>query len=688
MSQTQGNGTVLITYQSVTDKDDVAIVTMDYPPINAGSVLMRRDVLQAFQELANRINLKGVVLIGANNNFVGGADIREFQNPPQEPHLPEILEAIENLSVPVIAALDGAALGGGYELALACDMRIATPHAMVGLPEVTLGLIPGAGGTYRLPPLVGKAKAIQLITSGQRVKADEALVLGMVDEVTNQDLITTAIEKIGAGAKKRILRDLPNKPASNNDIALAEKTALKRARGAVAVGEAIAAIKQSGTDATIALAAERETSLRLRRSPQSLALQHLFFAERASSKPPEGAKASKLQKIGVVGAGRMGAGIALAFATRGFDVIIAEQNTEILDAARKGIGKDLDKMASRGRVVSAGAVLDRISFGTLSDMAMCELVVEAITEDMVAKKALFEALDGIVDQHTILASNTSYLDIDEIAAATKNPERVVGLHFFNPANIMKLVEIINAARTNPNIVATLVSLSRKLGKVPVVARVGDGFIGNRIFATYRAQCEFLLEEGAYPSDVDAAMIAFGMAMGPFAVFDLAGLDIAWAMRKRLAADRDADARYVTIADTLCEQGRFGRKTGKGWYDYTNGKLAPDPYVKDVIDLASLQKGITRQSISSTEIQTRLLSVIVNEACWALEDGIAARPGDIDLVLVHGYGFPKLKGGPLHWAARQPRAALLDAIANMVSVSGNSVKPAPNLSRVLDAALEI
>jgi len=686
MPDLQSLKTVRFTFQPHAAGNRIAIVTIDHPPVNAGSMQLRRDLLDVFTLLRAEDDLAGAVLIGANGNFVAGSDIREFDGAPLSPHLPEVIAAIEACPFPVIAAIEGAALGGGYELALGCDFRLARPNALVGLPEVTLGLIPGAGGTYRLPRLVGPAKAIGLITSGRRVKADEALDLGMIDAITENDLLSAAIEQITANPPKRILRQLAARSDSPAEMEAAEKAALRKAAGSLAAAEAITAVKASASpDADTVLEQEREASLRLRRGPQSQALRHLFFAEREAARPPEGATPKKIAIAGVAGAGRMGVGIALAFASRGIRVRLAEQNPDVLAAARQSLAEQAEQMAARGRAKSAVAITDLVSDGPLEDMADCDLVIEAITEDMQAKKSLFTQLAAIVADDAILASNTSYLDINELAADIKNRERVAGLHFFNPAHIMKLVEVVQAEHTSIDVVASLLGLCRKLGKIPVVAQVGEGFIGNRIFNAYRAQCEFLLEEGCYPEDIDQAMTEFGMAMGPFAVFDLSGLDVAWAMRKRLAPTRDPKARYVSIADTLCEEGRFGRRTGKGWYDYSSGKATPDSHVQAVIDQASADKNIIRKSISSAEIQSRILAAIVNEAAWVLADGIAARSADIDLVLVNGYGFPALMGGPLHWAAHQPRAAFLTSIATMAAASEAGVTIAPNLRDILDQA---
>lgn len=667
----------------------LALVRIDSPPVNAGSVRVRSDLLDAFERLAGVDGLAGVVLVGSNGNFVAGSDMREFDAPPLAPHLPDVIASVEALPVPVVAAIEGAALGGGFELALGCDARIGAADAAVGLPEVTLGLVPGAGGTVRLPRLVGAANAIALITSGRRVKADEARALGMLDKVVETDVVAAAEHFIANGASKRVLRaeTMPEEPAEA--IIEAESAALKRAKGLDSVPEAIALIKANSLrPAEDVLTDEREASLRLRVGRQSKALRHLFFAEREAARRPEGGVARIVGKVGVVGAGRMGAGIALAFATRGIDVVLADKNADVLASAVDYIAQQAEAAVSKGRATRAEDVTDRVTTGTLDDMADCDLVVEAVIEEMDIKRAVFAALDSVVPPDAILATNTSYLDVNAIAAASSHPERVAGLHFFNPAHVMKLVEIVDGERTAPDTVATLLKLARTLGKIPVVAKVGEGFIGNRIFAAYRKQCEFLLEEGAFPQNVDEAMRGFGMAMGPFAVFDLAGLDVAWAMRKRLAPTRHPKARYVEIADLLCEEGRFGRKTGKGWYDYASGTARPDPHVEALIVEASAAKGIKRKLLDPAAIQARLLAAMINEAAWVLAEGVAARPGDIDLVLVNGYGFPKLKGGILHWAAHEDRAEIVRAVKEMAEASGVGIEVAANLEQVLDAAAHL
>lgn len=678
-------GTVNIERLSVED-GTVALLTIDFPPVNAGSLAMRSALLAALRDAAGTEGLTGLVLTGAGGNFVGGADLTEFDAPAQPPHLPEVIELIETCPVPVVAAIDGAALGGGFEIALGCDARVATGKAIVGLPEVTLGLIPGAGGTLRTQRLVGQAETIALITSGRRVRAAEALTLGLVDAVTEADLLEAALAFLRAMPGKRILRDLPAKPCEQADINSVEAAAMAKARGSEAVADAIQAIRDSAAlPVDEALARERESSLRLRRSEQSQALRHLFFAERAAGRPPAGAQPRDVKTVGIVGGGRMGQGIAIAFAKRGYAVRLAERNPEFLQKALDAIAGSAGDMEARGHAESASAITDAITGSGLEQFGDCGLVVEAIIEDRNAKIALFRQLDTIVGDQAVLATNTSYLDIDEIAAATVHPERVAGLHFFNPAHVMRLVEVVRTMRSDPDTLATLLTVARRLGKVPVLAGVCDGFIGNRIFAAYRRQCEFLLEEGALPEQVDAAMTAFGMPLGPFAVFDLTGLEIAWARRKRQAPSRNPKARYVSIPDTLCEAGRLGRSAGKGWYDYSEAKRGtPDPAVTAIIEATSASKGIIRRAIGEAEIQSRLLAATINEACHLLAEGIAERASDVDVVLVRGYGFPALKGGPLFWASRRDRGTMRKSVQAMVEASGHGFDAAPNLDAVLDS----
>ena len=679
--------TVRITTQTDEHGRTVAIVLIDNPPVNAGSQQMRADLVRAFAQLAAMPEVKGVILTGANENFVAGSDIREFDATPRAPHLPDVIEAIEHYPYPVIAAIDGAALGGGYELALGCDRRIATRRSVVGLPEVSLGLIPGAGGTQRLPRLIGIALSITLITSARRVKAEEAARLGMIDDIADGDVIQAAIAALRDMTGKSPIRErqVVGSPQQEIDKSIAD--ALRKARGSKAAAAAIDIIGLA-THLPIdeALARERAVSLETRVGEQSKALRHLFFAERIAAKAYADRKPPVVKTVGIVGFGPMGRGIALAFATRGFSVIAAEASRELLVPAMEAFERDVNVLAASGRLSCADEVMARVRTSDIEGLASCDLIVEAITENMDAKKQVFARL-GRIAPDAILASNTSYLDIDEIASATGHPERVAGMHFFNPANVMRLVEIIKTASSAPETVAILMAVAKKLGKIAIPARVAEGFIGNRIFSAYRQQCEFLIEDGAYPEEIDKAMRDFGMAMGPFAVFDLAGLDIAWATRKRLAPSRDPNARYVAIADRLCEAGRFGRKAGKGWYDYsTSPNGSPDPAVNVLIEEESSKKRIGRRKISAEEIRSRLIAAIVREAAIVLADEIAERPSDVDLAFVHGFGFPALKGGPIYWAAHQPRAEILRDIEAVGPADSAGVKTV-DFNAVLDAALQ-
>ncbi|WP_395453726.1 3-hydroxyacyl-CoA dehydrogenase NAD-binding domain-containing protein (plasmid) [Azospirillum melinis] len=657
----------------------VAVIVIDNPPVNAGSAAVRRGLLDAVATVAADPDLEAAVLIGAGKTFIAGSDLREFGQPLEEPQLPAVIAAIEACAKPVVAALHGAALGGGFELALGCDARVAAPGTRVGLPEVTLGMIPGAGGTQRLPRLVGVSTAIGLICEGRRVAAADALALGLVDMVVKaQSLRASAVAHARglAGAKNRVAdRPVPPEPAER--IEAAASAALRAGRGRPPVVEAIRAVRAAaGRPLDEALAEERAVFQRLRLETEAFARRHLFFAERDSARLPGlvGVAARRLERIGVIGAGTMGTGIVIAALGAGLPVTLLERDAQALES---GMARLRDHYARRvdGGKMSAGEAGKRLAaLDPTTDMvalATTDLVIEAVFEDLPVKQDLFRRLDAVLAPGTVLASNTSYLDLDAIAAATGRPQDVVGLHFFSPANVMRLLEVVRGAKTAPDALATGLALAKRLGKLPVVAGNAFGFIGNRIYAAYRRQCEFLIEEGALPADVDAALERFGFAMGPFAVADLSGLDIAWRMRRQQAATRDPAARYVEIPDRLCEAGRFGRKTGAGYYRYPSGakRGEPDPEVTALIEAASAAKGIARAAVSDGEIVTRVLLTMVNEAACLLSEGVAARASDIDLVLVNGYGFPAWEGGPLFWAGRQDPAWLAAGLARLGDLSG-------------------
>ncbi len=666
----------------------VAVIEIDNPPVNATSQAVRAGLLAAIHDVDRNPQIEAAVIACAGRTFVAGADIREFGQPPREPHLPDVINAIESCSKPVVAAIHGTALGGGCEIALACHARVAEPGASLGLPEVKLGLVPGAGGTQRLPRLVGLDAALDLATSGRTVKAAEALRLGLVDRLSSgdlrQDAMALARELVGQPPRRTGERAVT---AMEAEAALAKVAEIRRkARGAEAPGRAAELVLLSASlPLHDGMARERETFLELRSSEQSAALRHAFFAEREVTRLPgfDSIEPRSIQKVGIVGAGTMGSGIAIAFADAGFDVKVVETSEQALAAGQARIADVYDRQVASGRITAAvkDERLQSIGYalGT-SSLADRDLVIEAVFEDLEVKRALFRDLDAILPPGTILATNTSYLDVNLIAAATSRPADVVGLHFFSPANVMKLLEVVRTESTADEVVATGLALAKRLRKIPVVCRVCDGFVGNRILSRYRPQAEYLLEEGALPHEIDAALEAFGFPMGPFAVSDLAGLDIAWARRKRLAPTRDPRERYVDIADRLCEAGRFGRKTGAGWYRYEGGKREVDPFVTALVEEASKRRGLTRRPISAEEIQSRIRAAIVNEACKILDERIVERPLDVDVVMMHGYGYPAWRGGPLFEADHVGLQPILAQVRERAERDGPGWEPAEGLVR--------
>jgi 3-hydroxyacyl-CoA dehydrogenase len=670
---------------SIRIADGLAIITIDNPPVNAGSTAVRAGILACLAAARAEPALVGAAVIGAGRSFIAGSDIREFGAPLEAPELPEVIAAIEALPIPVVAAMHGAALGGGVELALACDYRVAAPGTVVGLPEVSLGMVPGAGGTQRLPRLTGIALAIDLVCNSRRIAVPEARACGLIDAVANSaaadGLIAAARAVIAKSPSKRILREMVVPADQPGAVEAAEAAVLGRRGIRPNIKEALRLVQlAASTPVNNALTEERAVFQQLRLGEDAFALRHLFFAERAASRV-EGlvAAARPVGRVGVVGGGTMGQGIARALLGADLAVVLAERDSAAAHTAEAAIRAAFDAEAQKGRITQ-GQAAERATrlrcTGTMADLTGCDLVIEAAFEDMAAKRAIFQQLDAVMQVGAILATNTSYLDIDEIAARTGRPEDVLGLHFFGPADVMKLLEIVRARHTSDAALATGLALARRLGKQPVVARVAEGFIGNRIYVAYRRHAEFLVADGATPEQVDAAIEGFGFAMGPFKVADLSGLDIAWRMRQRLADSRDPAARYVAIADRLCEAGRFGRKSGAGWYDYGSGKAAPAPFVTELIAAARYEAGITPQHFAAEAIVDRLMAAIVNEAAWVLHEGIAQRPGDVDVALVHGYGFPRWRGGPLWWAAQQDQGRLTTALAGLAAAQGVDFRPGP------------
>lgn len=639
---------------STTTRNGVLVVMISNAPVNATSGDVRNGLQKALVYAETTAEITGVVITGAGKMFIGGADIKEFGKSAVEPTLPAVIAKLEGLEKPIVAALNGAALGGGLEVVLACHYRIALPGAQVGLPEVKLGIVPGAGGTQRLPRLIGIPAALDLITSGRSVKVDEALKLGIIDDVVTGDLVETAISAVSALANKPLRR------TSGLTVAVTDPTEvewvtvkiLARARGQKAIAEAVRLVASSNRPFAEGLADERATFLALRDSREAAALRHVFFAERESSKVEglEGIEPRAVNIIGVCGLGLMGSGIAVAALGAGYTVIGLDQTSDAAENGKNRIFGVLERNLLSGRLDQAGfeAQKNRLSV-TANDMDLspCDLVIEAVFDEFAVKTDLFQRLDKVIRAEAILATNTSYLNPDAIAAATLHPNRVLGLHFFSPANIMRLMEVVRCAKTTPDVLATGLAVAKKLGKLPVVAGVTEGFIGNRIFSAYRREAEILLENGALPHEIDTVLEDYGFAMGLFAAYDLAGLEIAWNRRKRLAADRDPSAtRCVEIADMLCEAGRLGQKAGCGWYVYHNGKRAIDPEVTAIIEAYRAKKGISRRTFSNAEVEKRLLEAMVVEGNALLAEGVAQRPGDIDLVMINGYGFPAHKGGPM------------------------------------------
>lgn len=635
----------------------IAVIVIDNPPVNTGSWSVRKGLLDAVEKFAQDETLTAAVIIGKDKNFISGSDLKEFGKPITPPELPQVIKAIKECPKPVIAAISGATLGGGYELALGCDARLAAANTLVGLPEVTLGMLPGAGGTQRLPRLIGLGPSIEVICSGKRLKAAEAFKLGMVEAIAEGDLRPYAIEYAKIAVKNPLSKKMvAAEPAEELDGII--KKALKAGKNRPQVKEAIRLIQATATvDFETALAEEREVFQKLRVGEDAFALRHLFFAE-TSAKKAINLKETPVKAINnvvIVGAGTMGTGIAVAALRAGFKVAVYDQSKSVLVQCKSKIDDIYAKDVIAGRIKTSDQ-FTQLEQLELSDhdsvFEQADLIIEAIFENLTLKQNLIKQIESVATPDTIIASNTSYIDLDEIAEVSIRPENIVGIHFFNPANIMRLVEVIHGNNTSQEVIASAFAFVQKLGKLPILCKNSFGFIGNRIYAAYRYQCELMLEEGALPHEIDQAIENFGFNMGPFAVGDLSGLDIAWNMRKANASKRDPNARYVDIPDQLCEAQRFGRKTGAGYYSYAGGKPEIDPIVTDIILKASSAKGIQRKTFTPEQIVERVLLTMANEAALLLAEGVTLRMNDIDLVMINGFGFPKWEGGPAYWASKQ------------------------------------
>ena len=676
---------------------DVLVVTIDNPPVNALGAAVRQGLLAAMQQAQADAAVAAVLLVGAGKAFIAGADIREFGKPPVPPALPEVCRAIEGSDKPVVAVLHGAALGGGLEVALSAHYRLALPAATVGLPEVNLGLLPGSGGTQRAPRLMGVQAATAMMLSGQHLKAQAALQAGLVDKlVEGADAQAAGLayvrELLAAKAPVRRTRDLAIAEPQAALAWLEEQKAetAKKARGLFSplkIIECVQAAVQLPFDE--GLARERALFIECLDSPQRAGLIHAFFAEREVAKVPEAqaAQPRPVASVAVIGGGTMGAGIAVAALDAGLPVTMIERDAESIARGRANVEKVYNGLVAKGRMTEAAkaAVMARYTGSTnYADIAQVDLVIEAVFEDIEVKKAVFRELDRVCKPGAVLATNTSYLDIDAIAASTSRPQDVIGLHFFSPANIMKLLEIVVPAKVGADVVATAFELAKKLKKVPVRAGVCDGFIGNRILAVYKQAADYIMEDGASPYEIDEAVRGFGFAMGPFQVTDLAGGDIGWATRKRRAATRDPKARYVEIADRICERGWFGQKTGRGFYLYPEGARVgqPDPEVLAIVDAERAKKGITPRSFSADDIMRRYMAAMVNEGAKVVAEGIALRPLDVDVTFVAGYGFPRHRGGPMKWADMTGLDKVLADIQAFAKEDPLFWKPAPLLEQLV------
>ena len=667
----------------------VAVITLNNPPVNGLGHSLRRGIVEGLDRAAADPGVKAVVLAGAGKGFSAGADIREFGTPlmTADPSLHAVIQAVEASPKPVVAAIHGVAMGGGLELALACHYRVAASTAQVALPEVKLGLLPGAGGTQRLPRAVGLETALNMIVSGTTVPAAQLKGTRLFDAVGEGDVVERAAALAETIADRRplpLLRDLTvAHPSAEGFLAFARGAVATVSKGYPAPLRCVDALAAAAAQPfEEGLRTERDLFLSLLGTTESSALRHAFFAERAAVKiadVPEDTPTRPIRSAAVIGAGTMGGGIAMNFANAGIPVTVLEAERARLDQGIATIRKSYEGSARKGKL-SAAQVEERMGLirPTLSytDVAPADLVVEAVFEDMAVKQAVFKTLDETMKPGAILASNTSTLDLNALARTTRRPADVIGTHFFSPAHVMKLLEVVRGKATGKDVLATVMGLARAIKKTAVVSGVCDGFIGNRMLEPYLGQSLFLLQEGALPAQVDRALEAFGMAMGPFRMSDLAGNDIGWSIRKRRHAQHPEIERSV-IADRICEQGRFGQKTGAGWYRYEAGRrdALPDPAVDEMIVAYSRERGIARRRIAEDEIVDRCVLALVNEGAKILDEGIAQRASDVDLVYLAGYGFPPFRGGPMFYA---DTVGLTTVVRRM---KGFGWTPAPLLARL-------
>ena len=681
--------------------ENIAILEVDNPPVNPLSSGVRAGLSEYIAKANNDESIEGIILTGAGRSFIAGADISEFGQKPDGPDLHTALKEIEFSKKPVLAAINGTALGGGLETALVCNYRMGTNKAIVGLPEVNLGLLPGAGGTQRLPRLIGPSQALKMMIAGTPMSAKKALQQGVIDAISENSLMDDAIaflqEKIGLDLNEHPkVRDKNEKvlEARGDDNVLSEAKALaaKTRRGQFAPGQIIACVEAAinEDDFDIGMKKESEYFLECLINPQREAMIHIFFGERAASKISDIPKETPLLPInsaGIVGSGTMGGGIAMNFANAGIPVLVLDQDEKNLERGMGVIEKNYQMMVDRGRMTQEqkdmvlGLITPTLSYEDLSDV---DIAVEAVYENLELKQEIFKSLDTVTKDHAILASNTSGLDIDAIASSTKRPGKVVGTHFFSPANIMRLLEVVRGKDSSDETMATVMSIGKRMGKAAVVSLNAPGFIGNRMLAGYTYQANMLLLEGALPNQVDSALESFGMSMGPFRMMDLVGLDLGWRARKLANIETPLANK---ISDALCDQDRFGQKTSKGFYNYSEGSRAPNPAPEneDIYKEISNKNNIQRREISDQEIIDRCILALVNEGARILEEGVAQRSGDMDIVYINGYGFPIWRGGPMFYANQLGLAEVISKMSAFSKLDENFWKPAPLLQKLADSS---
>ena len=682
---------------------DIAVITLNNPPVNGLGLATRQGITECLAKANAESAARAIVITGAGKAFSGGADIKEFGSPKamQEPNLLSVILAIENSAKPVVAAIHSVVMGGGLELALGCHYRVAAPGTSVALPEVKLGLLPGAGGTQRLPRALGVEPALNMIVSGEPIKSEMLAMLPgqkLFDKMaaSADTLLDEAMNYARSVADVRpmpLVRELPCRhPQGDAYFQFARNMVKGMAKNFPAPGKCVDAV-QAATKGKFeaGMATERELFINLMWTPESKALRHIFMAERAASKIPDVPAETPLRAINsvaVIGAGTMGGGISMNFLNAGIPVVMLEMKQDALDRGVAIIRKNYESQVKKGKLKQdkydqrMSLLSTTLSYDALKD---ADMVIEAVFEEIGVKEAVFKELDRVMKPGAILASNTSTLNVDTIADFTKRPQDVVGLHFFSPANVMRLLEVVRGAKTAKDVMATVMVIAKKIKKTAVVSGVCDGFIGNRMIEQYGRQGGFLLDEGCTPAQVDKAIEKFGFAMGPFRMGDLAGNDIGWAIRKRRSVER-ADMKYSKTADLLCEKGRFGQKTGAGWYDYVAGKrdAIPNAEVVQMIEDYRKAQGITPRKISDEEIVQRLVYSLVNEAARILEDGIASRASDIDMVYLMGYGFPIYRGGPMNYADQVGLFNVVQAMKRFAQNPHDDAKfwePAPLLARL-------